>query len=262
MNDRKEATLQRRESSTLEMTRTMTERAVCLSKEEFSRKSLSYVVSGMFVALFGFFVILPFSSAVIPLSENARSGGFATDLLDLFFLTIVSIFSVNSLSRSYMSLHRDPFHGWLLFQRSLPVSPKEIVLARSLVMLPATVVMSALFFGPLVILSRMLDYQFDAGQYFWFVLIWLGYALFSGGLNLFMELGLNGKLVIVLQLLWLGLLVAIVWLMNGKLVFTTFDWAGSYGPLPAGLSLLAGGLLFVLLAKATERRIGRREMSP
>lgn len=259
MSDGKEATLQREESTALETPRTTTERAVCLSKEEFSRKSLSYVATGIFAALFGLFMIVPFSSAVIPLSENARSGGFVTDL---FFLAIVSILSINVFSLSYMFIHRDPFHDWLLFQRSLPVSPKEIVLARSLVMLPATVVMSALFFAPLTILAWALDYKFDAGQYLWFVLVWLGYALFSGGINLYMELGLKGKFVFVLQLLWFGALFAIAWLLNGDLVFTTFKLAGSYGPLPAGFSLLVGGLLFALLAKATERRIGKREMSP
>ncbi|CAN5893305.1 hypothetical protein BH23ACT11_BH23ACT11_26720 [soil metagenome] len=258
MSNSGEATFGRKNYPTPETLNMDKERVELLAREEFSRKSLSYVVSGILVALFGFFMIVPFSSAVIPLSEDARSNGF---VLDLLFLAIVSILSVNSLSRSYMFLHRDPFHGWLLFQRSLPVSPKQIVLARSFVMLSATVVMSALFFGPLFILSWALEYKFDAGQYLSFVLIWLGYALFSGGLNLFMELGLNGKIVAALQIFWMGLIVAIVWLLNGDLVFTTFKLAGSHGPLPAGISLLAGGLLFALLAKATEHRVGNREMS-
>lgn len=259
MSESRDATLKRQSHIGPEEKSQDTGRARILAKEEFSRKSLSYVVTGIFAALFGFFMIIPFSSAVVPLLESARSGGFVTDI---FLLAIISILSINTFSRNYMFIHRDPFHDWLLFQRSLPISSKEIVLARSLIMLPATVVMTALFFTPLVILSWVLDYKLDAGQYLWFVLIWLGYALFSGGVNLFMELGLNGKVVFALQFFWFGALVALTWFLDGELVLTTFELAGSYGPLPAGLSLLAGGLIFTLLAKATERRIGTRELSP
>lgn len=258
MSGRREATLQKREPAAPEAPKTLAERAKCLSKEEFSRKLLSYVVSGMLAALFGFFMIVPFSSTVIPLSESARNDGFVIDVL---FIMLIPVLSINVFSRSYMLIHRDPFHGWLLFQRSLPVLPKEIVLARSFVMLPATAVMVTLFFTPLVLLSQRLDSQFDGGQYFWFVLIWLGYALLFGGINLFMELGLNGKLVFALQFLSLGPMISIAWLLDGELVFTTFKLAGSHGPLLAGISLLAGGLLFALLAKATENRVGNRELS-
>lgn len=258
MNDGREATLRRQDRATTEMQEKNTERARFLAKEEFSRKSLSYAATSIFAVFFGLIMLPGFSSAVIPLSEVARNGGF---FMDFFFLVIIPLFSINSASLNYMFIHRDPFHDWILFQRSLPVSPKVIVLARSLVMLPTTAVMTALFFAPLTIFAWTLDYKFDAGQYLWFMLVWIGYVLFCGGLNLFMELGLNGKLVLVLQFLALGLLIAIAWLLNGNLVFTTFELAGTYGPLPAGISLLAGGLLFALLAKATERLVGKREMS-
>lgn len=259
MSKEREATLRRQDRTTPKTRETDTERIGFLAREEFSRKSLSYAATCVAAIFFGLIVLPVFSSAVIPLSESARSEGFVMDIL---FLMIIPLLSINFISNSYTFVYRNPFHDWLLFQRSLPVSQKEIVLARLLVMLPATVIMMALFFAPLAVLSWALDYQFDAGQYVWFVLIWLGYALFSGGINLYMELGLNGRLVFVLQLVWIGLLVAIVWLLGGDLVFTTFELAGAYGQLPAGLSLLAGGLLFTLLAKATELRVGKREMSP
>ena len=258
MSNGRDATLRRQDRITLETGEMDTGRVRFLVKEELSRKSLSYAATGVAAVFFGLIVLPAYSEAVIPLSEGARASGFVTDLL---FLCLIAILSVNFVSRDYMVLHRDPFRDWLLFQRSLPVSMKEIVLARTLVMLPATTVMTALFFTPVVCFSWWLGYQFDTDQYLWFVLSWLGYTLFSGGINLYLELGLNGKFVLALQFLCLGLLVAIAWLLGGNLVFTTFELAGSYGPLPAGLSLLAGGLLFALLAKATEHRIGEREMS-
>ena len=259
MSDGRNATLSRQSHIVPERKTKITTRARTLAREEFSRKRLSYVVGGVFVFFFGLLAIESFLTALVNISEIDQSGDFVADLL---FLAIISVLSVNAFSRSYMYIHRNPFHGWLLFQRSLPVSHKEIVLARSLVMLPATVVMTAIFFGPSLILVSVFYDQFNAGQFLWFVLIWFGYALLSGGLNLFLELGLNGKVVAAMQFVWMVLLVGIVWLLDGELVLTTFEWAGSYGPLPAGLSLLAGGLLFALLAKATERRVGNRELSP
>lgn len=258
MSGRRAATLQKREPDPPDTPKTDIERAKCLSKEELSRKSLSYVATCVAAIFLGLIILPGFSSAVIPLSEDARSGGF---FLDFFFLVVIPLLTINSMSLNYMFIHRNPFHSWVLFQRSLPVSPKEIVLARAIVMLPATVVVTALFFAPLTILAGALDYQFDAIQYLWFILIWLGYALFSGGINLYMELGLNGKLVLALQFLWAILLIIVIWLLKGEIVFMTFELAGSRGPLPAGVSLFVGGGLFALLAKATERRVGEREMS-
>lgn len=231
-------------------------RVGCLVREEFSRKSLSYMATAIMAVFFGFAAIPIFSSAVIPLEESARSGG---RLVDFFFLAIIAVLSINVFSRSYMLIHRDPFYGWLVFLRSLPVSPKETILARSLIMLPATLVMTTLFFAPITALSWTLDYQFDAGQYLWLSLVWLGYALFAGGMNLYLELGVKGKLVLILQFVWFASIVAAVWLMNGNLVFSTFELAGDYGPLAAGLALLVGGVFFDLLAKATEQRVAKRE---
>lgn len=234
------------------------ERIRHLIREEVSRKSLSYAATAVAVVFFGFVIVPGFSSAVIPLSESARSGGF---FVDLYFLAIIPILSINTVSLSYMFIYRDPFRGWLVFLRSLPISPREVVLGRSLVMLPATVIMTALFFAPIFVVSWALMEEFPAGQFLWFGLTWLGYALFAGGINLYLELGIRGKVVLGLQFAWLFLLIAVSWLVDGDLVFTTFELSGDYGPLPAGLALLAGGVLFAIFAKATECRVGRRELA-
>ncbi|MGH3089336.1 MAG: ABC-2 transporter permease [Rubrobacteraceae bacterium] len=227
-----------------------------LAREEFSRKSFSYAVTAISAVFFGLVVVPAFSSAVIPLEESARSVGW---LVDFVFLAIVSILSINVISRSYFSLYHDPFRGWLAFLRSLPVSPKEMILARSLIMLPATAVLTTLFFTPIVIASATLDSRFDAATYFWLVAIWLGYALAAGGMNLLLELGVKGKLALVFQFVWLAAIVAVIWLLGGNLVYSTFTLADEYGPLVAGISLLIGGLFFALFAKATEKRVASRE---
>lgn len=231
-------------------------RTIALVREELSRKVLSYVATALMAAFFGFAAAPGFSSAVIPLEESAREGG---RIVDFLFLAVISTLSVNVLSRSYFLLHRDPFYGWLAFLRTLPVSPGEIVFARSLIMLPATAGMTAVFFAPITGIAWFLMEDFKATQFLWFALIWLGYALFAGGINLYLELGLRGKLVAILQIAWLAAILAAVWLLRGGLVATTFDLAGEHGPLAAGLALLAGGVLFAFFAKATRRRVETRE---
>ncbi|CAN5534164.1 MAG: hypothetical protein ACR2N0_08635 [Rubrobacteraceae bacterium] len=237
---------------------TRKKRVVHIVREEFSRKIVSYAVTAMAAVFFGLVAIPAFFAAVVPLEESARSGAFAVDLI---FLAIISILSINVFSRSYMLIHRDPFHGWLVFLRSLPVSPREMILARSLIMLPATAVLTALFFAPLTVFSPFLDARFGAAQYLWFALIWLGYALAAGGMNLILELGVSGKLALVFQFVWFAAIIAAVWISGGGIVFATFGLAGEYGPLIAGISLLAGGIVFALFAKATERRVAGREFA-
>ncbi len=233
-------------------------RIAALVREELSRKSLSYGATALLAVFFGIVTLPVFTSAVIPLEESAREGGWAVDLL---FLAVISTLSVNVLSRSYFFIHHDPFYGWLAFLRALPVSPGEVVLARSLIMLPATAGMTAVFFVPIISAARFLMADFKATQFLWFVLIWLGYALAAGGLNLYLELGVRGGAAMASQFAWLVVLVAAVWLANGGLVVTAFELAGAYGPLPAGISLSIGGSLFALLARATRRRLAGREFS-
>lgn len=237
-------------------TDTRKKRVAHLVREEFSRKWFSYFLTAMFAVLLGLVAVSSFASAVAPLEEGARSGGWAVDLI---FLAILSILSINVISGSYFKIHRDPFRGWLVFLRSLPVSPREMILARSLIMLPATAVLTSLFFAPIIVASLFLEPRFDAAQYLWFALIWLGYALAAGGINLFIELGVSGKFAFVFQFVWLAPLIAVVWLFGGNLVYSTFVLAGGYGPLFAGASLLVGGIFFALFAKATERRVAKRE---
>ncbi len=227
-----------------------------LAREELSRKSLSYVATAAMAVFFGLVILPGFSATVMQLEESASGSG---RLVDFFFLAIVSILSVNVFSQSYFLIHRDPFHDWLVFLRSLPVSPKEMVLARSLIMLPATLAMTALFFAPIIGSAWILTDGFEAGRFLWFALVWLGYALAVGGVNLYLELGVKGKLVLALQFVSLIAIIAVMSLVNGDLVLTTFELAGEYGPLAAGISLLIGGTLFALFAKATERRVEKRE---
>lgn len=227
-----------------------------LVREEFSRKIFSYFLTAIFAVFLGLVAVPAFGSAVAPLEESARSGGFAVDLI---FLAVISILSINVFSRNYMFIHRDPFRGWLVFLRSLPVSPKEMILARSLIMLPTTIILTSLFFAPAIVVSLFLEPRFDAAQYLWFALAWMGYALFAGGMNLLVELGVSGKIALVFQFVWLAVIVAVVWLFGGNLVYSTFVLAGEYGPLAAGTSLLVGGIVFALFAKATERRVADRE---
>lgn len=229
-----------------------------LAGEELSRKVFSYAVSAIAAIFFGLVIIPSFASDVIPLEEGAGSGGH---LVDFFFLAIVSILSINVFSRNYMLIHRDPFHGWLVFLRSLPVSPREMVLARSLIMVPSTAAMTTLFFAPIFVVSTYLDARFDAGQYLWFALVWFGYALAAGGMNLFMELGVKGKVVFGIQFVWLAAIIGVIWLFGGGLVTSTFSLAGEYGPLASGISLLAGGIVFAIFAKITERRVADREFA-
>lgn len=224
-----------------------------LVRKELSRKSLSYMGTAAMAVFFGFLILPGFSAMMV--EESARGGR----LVDFFFLAIVSILSINVFSQSYFFIHRDPFNDWLVFLRSLPVSPREMVLARSLIMLPATVAMTTLFFAPIVGSAWILTDNFDARRYFWFALAWLGYALATGGVNIYLELGVKGKIALAIQFAEFAAIVAVAWLLGGDLVYATFTLAGEYGPLVGGIALAVGGVAFTILAKATERRVASRE---
>jgi hypothetical protein len=240
--------------------------AFWLAKKEMRGTWLSYPLTGLFILFLGFYAVVSlsgvfelegFGAGVQRVEENYNA--FFSEYL---FLVVCAFLGVNAISRDHTLIWRDPFSSRLAFLRSLPISARSLVGSRALSMLFVLVLNASAFFLPAYFLS-------DLGElgtsYLWFCGVWIGYGLLASGLCLLFELTVNGR---VYTLIFSGfaaslmvVLALLEWALDLSLVGRTAELAQSYGALPAIFSVLAGGAAFALLARATVRRVGKRDLS-
>jgi len=233
--------------------------AFWLARWEIARTWPSYALGGLILSFFGFLVV-PGLSGVFEF-EGLGPGGtrmedFYNDFLaDALFLGVCAFLAVNAL------VHRDVFSSKLLFLRELPISAGNVVAGRAILMLFALLINAPAFFLPAFFLT---DFGDPGTLYLGFAGVWIGYGLLASGLYLFLEFTTNGgsyaPTSIVTVLAFLVVLALLEWTADLGLVGRTVELVRVYGALPAVFSVLAGVVAFALLARATVRRIQRREV--
>lgn len=230
-----------------------------IAAQELRRTWRSYAATAAVNLLIGlvggYFVWAVATSAAAP----GSGGPFLTDL---FLLLLVANLSLNWVSRNYLAPWEDPFSGWVGFLRTLPVPAREVVRARALIMTGTTAVMVVVFFLPVYLLNGGLREAVPAAEYLWFAVVWGGYTLVLGGMNLYLELGVHGKTLFGAQLVALVALVAVALLANEVLSTSiaqgVLDLAADYGPLPAAGAVATGLASMWLGQRATARRLQNR----
>jgi hypothetical protein len=234
-----------------------------LASAELKKAWPSYLATALVTLLTGL-VGIPFVTEAFPVWGYEPGMGLAWTG-DLYLLCLGTGFAYNWVASGYWYIWRDPFVGRLSFLRGLPIFPRDLVSGRMLTMVLCLLVLTPLFFLPTFLVMNSTSRSVEPIAYLWFVLIWAGYGLLSGGLMLYLELGFRGKTAFAMYWLWfLALaLVSVVsdFVLGTSLLLGTGNLARAYGPLPAVASLLAGGAAFVLLGSAATRRLRIRELA-
>jgi hypothetical protein len=240
--------------------------AFWLARKEMSQAWPSYFLTGLFLLLLGFFVV-PSVSGVFELrgfgDVGQRMEGFYNAFFsDCLFLVICAFLAVNVVPGGYAFVRRDAFYARLHFIRKLPIPAGSVVGSRALGMLFALILGAPAFFLPGFLLSDLGEL---GASYLWFAGIWIGYGLLASGLYLLLELTESGRTCALISngfALSLVLALALLeWTADLGLVGRTVELAQNYGPLPAVLSILAGGAAFAILAWATANRLEKRDLS-
>lgn len=234
-----------------------------LAAAEMRRAWPSYLTTALVTVATGL-VDIPFITEAFP-NRGYEPGLGVLWMGDVYLLGLGGSLAYNWAASGYRHLWRDPFVDRISFLRGLPISPRELVSGRMLTMVLCLLVFTPLFSLPAFFSMNFSSQPFEPVAYLWFVPIWAGYGLFSGGLMLYLELGFRGRTAYALSWLWLlALVLALVvadFVLGTSLLLGTADLARAYGPLPAAASLLAGGAAFVLLGSAAARRLRTRELA-
>ncbi len=242
--------------------------AFWVARKEMKRAWLSYPVTGLFVLALGLFAV-PALSGVFEIESSGavglRIGDHYNDFLaDYLFLVVGAFLGVSVISRDYtLASWQETYSSRLLFMSELPISPGRLVASRVLSMLFALVLYAPAFFMPAFLLSDI--GELGTRTYLWFCSVWIGYGLLGSGLCLLLEFTSSSKVYTFFSLGFTASLMVVLalleWTVNLSLVGRTAQLAQSAGALPAILSIVAGGVALVLLARLTARCIEKRDLS-
>jgi hypothetical protein len=244
--------------------------AFWLARREMSKAWPSYVLGASIVSFLGSAAavslswgVSEFEATVLP-SHRAEEfyGAFFADYL---FLLVCALLGANTLLIGYYTPNwRDTFSSRLPLLGDLPISAGALVGGRALCML-LTLSFSALAFFVPVYLFSDLGEELGTGTYLAFCGVWVGYGLLGAGLLLFLGFGVDGRTHALASYAFAIALMVVVlvfdWTAESSLVERMAQLAlGGYGVPTSIFSILAGGVAFVLLARATASHVRKRRL--
>lgn len=243
--------------------------ALWLAREEMRWSWRSYVWSVVIVLSLGLAGAASLSLGISEfegyvLQRQTTQEFYGAFFVDYLFLLVCAVLGVNTIFRYYTRDWRGAFASRIRFFRGLPLSAGAIVGSHVLGTLFALVVGALAFFMPVFFMSDLGE-ELGIAAYLYFCALWVGYGLLGAGITLFFEFGASGRsyafisygfafpLVILVVLLettrYAGLVGRVAWVAQG-----------GQGTLLAVLSILIGGVAFLLLSGATVRRLRTRDL--
>lgn len=156
-----------------------------------------------------------------------------------------------------------PVGGHLSFLHSLPLTVEQITAARALASVTSVMVLCAVFFTPLYLLSGSLRGELGAVEYLLFVAFWVGSALAFESVGLFTELSFPGTIGFLVYMLMLCASAGVATGMAGQgasAVDGVVRLTQNVGALPTLVALTGGCVALAISWLATARRIRKKEL--
>lgn len=219
------------------------------------RFALSYLTTTVFALIVGLFLGLFLNDAV-------TGQGAPSLLADGFFLLLTANLALNWTSTGYVYVGDEAFSKKVSFLRSLPTSAGDVAGMRLLVLLVTLLAMAPLAFLPPYLVFDAVRETFGPYRYLCFVVLWASYGLVSGCANAYLELGFRARTMLLAQMIWSVVLLAIVVAASafgGGIVEGSVRLVSSHGTLAAGLSLAVAAGSAYLWRRLAERRLRERE---
>lgn len=220
------------------------------------RFALSHLSTGVFTLLAGLFLGLLLDGTV-------TRGDVPNHLADGFFLLLLANLALSWTSTDYLHVRDDPFSKRVSFLRTLPTSAGDIAGMRLLALLATLPVMASLAFLPPYLIFESVRETFGSYRYLCFVVLWASYGLVSGYVGAYLELGFRARTMLLVQMIWSVLLLALVLVVSafgGGLLEGSVRLVLSHGSLTAGLALVVAACGAYLWCRLAERRLCEREL--
>ncbi|WP_158289734.1 ABC-2 transporter permease [Paenibacillus flagellatus] len=230
-------------------------------KYDLKRSRWGLLVSVLMYAYFCFFTVF-ITREQFPLDPAETAGRLGT-VADIMLLTSMSCvgFAMTGDYRVYW--RSDIFSKRLLFLRQLPISVRELVAARYVLIAINTAMLSVLYFVPLFLfgpLGRLLTPL----QIVSFALTWVAFGVCMSVMYAYKELAGSGKSYFLYCCVWAILLIAIpvlTSLLGFGFVESSVEAVKRYGALVPVIGAVVAAVWVGFWFRKTERRIRSRSFS-
>ncbi|WP_152396417.1 hypothetical protein [Paenibacillus guangzhouensis] len=230
-----------------------------LTKSEYGGLRYKNVISVIMIAYITFMSI-PLTHSVLPVDEETS---LAYLFIDFYFLTMVPIlgFILNKKSFNY---HRDDSYTVnLAHTRTMPVSFEVIMTSRIIQLILPLLVNGTIFFTAQYLFAERLFDGMTVPQYISYTSIWLGYAVLTSAVYIFVEMTRSGKtyLAVTVVLMVLNIAAALIcWFAKVSILVLTVDIAKQHPLLSPVLMFIAAGCVMFLTVKGIRRKLKTRDL--
>lgn len=232
--------------------------ALILTKHELSRSLKSYILV-LFFLVYLIFFLLPMLKSILE-GEKHIALEWAVDFLFYTMLPTIGLLC-GKLQLQYWK--SDPYSKKMAIWRTMPISSKQIALARYLQVLFGAVVTQVPLFTAFYIMIHYSSIQLPISAFIVFSLTWFSISLIITYLIIYLELGFTGKMYSVIYSLFMvvvmGFTMLYVALFRVSMVKLSINTISNVNYWPAVIAAAAATLVYVFGLKALISRLNKRE---
>jgi hypothetical protein len=194
--------------------------------------------------------------------NSSFSGSYL--IIDIYFICILAMSGFAFISRYYRGYWRNKsFSKKAMFLKSFPISARDTIGSKMLLVIIHTVGQGGLFFVVLYFLPSPIHQMLNLPQYIGFMWMWFSYAFVWGSLYAYMEISLSEKAYLLVSIA-LGLFFVLVallgWLMEYHIVEHSMVWIRDYEIWVTLISLGISMLSFFILRTLGIKKIHKRDL--
>jgi hypothetical protein len=230
-----------------------------LARFEIRTFWLTIVITGGFMLLMGTLV-----ATIVSLGALGPTGdisGADSILADIVILTLATLLATPYGSWGAVHEWQNPLERRLGLMRTMPIPVSTLIGGRMVFMLSTLILTVPAFFVPIYLLGEI---RLSFGAFLVFVLFWIGYALISSGMTLYIDVVRGSRFFLVSSFFSAGALIGLVILVSFglgfRIVYEIGELAVNHGLILGLGALIVGALGFALAGWLTARDLPGREI--
>ena len=232
--------------------------AIILTKHELSRSLKSYILV-LFFLVYLIIFLLPMIKSLLQ-GENHIALKWAVDFIFYTLLPAIGLLC-GKLQLQYWKT--DPYSKKIAIWRTMPITTKQIVLARYLQVWFGSFVTQLPLFTAFYLMLHYSNIQIPFFTMVLFFITWFSISLIVTYFIIYLELGFTGKMYSVIYSLFMAVVMictmAYVLIFKVSMVKTSIDTINAGNWWPAALAAAAAILVYVFGLKALIRRLNYRD---
>lgn len=193
-----------------------------LAKDELKRTRWKHLITLIFIGYLALFLVPMFAEGLE--EEDAFTLYWAVDFVTLTLLPCLGLMATQTIGIYWKT---DSYTKKLAVWRTMPITIKQIVLGRVMLLIANGVTAQILFFILFYFAGRSINKSIELDTFILFALLWIGYSIASGIIYIYIETGYSGKFYfwfcMVVTFVFLGAMILYSLMLKHSLVLISYE---------------------------------------